>query len=386
MVTMQQQLHGGRCEELQSAADVVDYSQPPYKRGQLLRAGTLTDFDRGAWNRDGFVVFPGALTEWATENFCQSLRRLQAIEDHTTLYTDWTGVDWPAYGLPHPPGPITRENLEQKTGGQERGRMLPGHRVNNREKFGVRRGAKSWPLFDKAPVAFPSGVPNKGVLPSMFPTAYDSFIKDVTTLAHPEFRSLQQLLLDCTVEDIRMDHIHMLNRRGPDNGRTWHGHPYDQDGFGVTTKYTGLGLVRTLCYPLGCGMVEGDGGLSLIKGAHLFRDPYCWNTQRPTASDAEMHTDWLAGRAHPITGEQLTVTKLSLPPGSLVCFGHHMPHYVGPIAAEFGTRLGLLMVYRRPDPKKRLSSADRNVPDDWVLREAVAGRLAPAEERLFSEY
>lgn len=76
------------------------------------------------------------------------------------------------------------------------------------------------------------------------------FLWDVTTLGHPQFRELQQLLLQgCAVEDIRMDHVHMLNRRGPDSGRTWHAHPYDQDGWGVTERYSGLGLVRTLCYP-----------------------------------------------------------------------------------------------------------------------------------------
>ena len=71
-------------------------------------------------------------------------------------------------------------------------------------------------------------------------------------------------------------------------------------------------------------------------------------------------------------------------------------------------RLGLLMVYRRPDPKGRLRSCDRNIPDEWVhlrTREpaAVAAtaatdggtdrgqsrsgrRLTAAEVRLFSEY
>jgi hypothetical protein len=41
------------------------------------------------------------------------------------------------------------------------------------------------------------------------------------------------------------------------------------------------------------------------------------------------------------------ISKLVLPPGSLVCFGHHMPHYVAPITEGHGTRHGLLMVYRR---------------------------------------
>ena len=173
-----------------------------------------------------------------------------------------------------------------------------------------------------------------------------------------------------------------------DGGRTWHAHPYDQDGYGATANPAdlGLGLVRTLCYPNGCGLRAGDGGLSLVKGAHLHRDPFCWNTMRTTASEAELAVAWLGGRTHPMTGEPLAVTRIALPPGSLVCFGHHMPHHVAPISEGHGTRPGLLMVYRRPDPKHRLRSCDRNVPDEWARREAAAGRLSAAETRLLSEF
>ena len=332
-------------------------------------------------------VFAGGLTDWATQQFSASLRRMQAIDDHIILNTDWHGTDWPAYGIEHTERrqTVTREELEHMCGGQERGfGLLPGHKVTGNWNPNKRRSG----LWNEAPVAFPPGVPNQGLLPSRFSPAYDEFLWDVCSLAHPQFRSLQETLLSTTIDDIRMDHIHMLNRRGPDGGRTWHAHPYDQDGWGVTAnpRDLGLGLVRTLAYPDGCGLVEGDGGLSLIKGAHLFRDPFCWNTVRPTANEEEMEEAWLGGRTHPMTGEPLTITKIPLPPGSLVCFGHHMPHYVAPISAEHGTRLGLLMVYRRPDPKGRLRSCDRNVPDEWAWREAEAGRLSEAEARLLSEF
>eukprot|EP01046_Picozoa_sp_COSAG06_P011854 COSAG06_NODE_682_length_13115_cov_17.917793_13_plen_56_part_00 len=33
-----------------------------------------------------------------------------------------------------------------------------------------------------------------------------------------------------------------------------------------------------------------------------------------------------------------TISKLVLPKGSLVCFGHHMPHYVAPITEQHRTR------------------------------------------------
>ena len=359
-------------------------AQLPFSREPLLREDVLTAFDAGAWERDGYVVLPGALTEAATGRFTTSLTRLQGVDDHIIQETDWAGTDWEAYGLPTPPGPITPERLAQMSGGQERGfNLLPGHKVAHSWNPGKQNGS----LWDEAPVAFPPGVSNQGILPSRFPLAYDRFLWDVTTLGHPQFRKLQQLLLQgCAATDIRMDHVHMLNRRGPDGGRTWHAHPYDQDGYGTTERYIGLGLVRTICYPQGCGNAEGDGGLSLIKGAHLFRDPYCWNTSRPTGTEEAMQRAWLSGRTHPLTGEPLAVTKIALPPGSLVCFGHHMPHYVGSINESHGTRLGLLMVFRRPDPKGRLRSCDRNIPDEWVQREWEEGGLTEAEHRLLREF
>lgn len=216
------------------------------------------------------------------------------------------GTDWPAYGIAHTPArrSVTRERLLDMCGGQERGfNLLPGHKVNHSWNPGKRSG-----LWKDAPVAFPQGVPNLGLLPSRFALAYDEFLWDVCTLAHPEFRALQERLLGTRVDDIRMDHVHCLNRRGPDKGRTWHAHPYDQDGFGVTCTYTGLGLVRTLCYPDGCGLVEGDGGLALIKGAHLYRDPFCWNTARLAGTDDAMQRAWLRDKIHPITGEPLVRT------------------------------------------------------------------------------
>ena len=249
-------------------------------------------------------MLPGGLTDWATEQFSSSLRRVQAIDDHIIMRTDWRGTDWPAYGIPHTKArqSVSREQLLQMCGGQERGfNLLPGHKVNRSWNPGKQHSG----LWDRAPVAFPPGVPNEGLLPSRFALAYDDFLWDVTTLAHPDFRVLQERLLGTSVEGIRMDHVHCLNRRGPDGGRTWHAHPYDQDGFGVTDRYTGLGLVRTLCYPDGCGLVDGDGGLSLIKGAHLYRDPFCWNTARLAGTDEAMQSAWLEGRTHPQTGEPL---------------------------------------------------------------------------------
>jgi hypothetical protein len=51
-------------------------------------------------------------------------------------------------------------------------------------------------------------------------------------------------------------------------GRKWHSHPYDQDGWGITKRYSGLGLVRTLIYPEGSSIALG-GQLAVVPGYHL---------------------------------------------------------------------------------------------------------------------
>jgi hypothetical protein len=208
-----------------SSSSTVDLRQPPFVRQPLFRPGKLEEFDREKYDRDGYYVFPDILTEWATQNFAASLRRLQGINDFLVMNTPWADVDWEKYNVPTPPGPFDAQHLRSICGGQERGmNLLPGNR----------RDTGDW---STAPIRFPDGVPNEGVAPHAWPQAYDEFLWDTTTLAHPDARALQLKLLGCdSVDSVRCDHIHMLNRRGPDQGRTWHAHPYDEDGFGVTEK------------------------------------------------------------------------------------------------------------------------------------------------------
>ena len=61
-----------------------------------------------------------------------------------------------------------------------------------------------------------------------------------------------------------------------------------------------------------------------------------------------MERGWLVGKVHPITGEPLRIVNHALPPGSLVCFPHHMPHSVTPILSGT-TRWGQLLTYRTID-------------------------------------
>ena len=46
------------------------------------------------------------------------------------------------------------------------------------------------------------------------------------------------------------------------------------------------------------------------------------------------------------TGKPFQILHLNLPPGSLVSFPAHMPHFVAPRKAGAGVRWGLLLTYR----------------------------------------
>ena len=137
-------------------------------------------------------------------------------------------------------------------------------------------------------------------------------------------------------------------------------------------------LIRTLIYPEGSSIALG-GELAVIPGYHLYRDPYKWNTTRP--DDDEGMTEYLQGMMHPVTGEQLAVHHIELPPGSMVSIPAHMPHFVAPRKSGAGMRWGMLLTYRQPDPKRRFPSISRNIPDQWVERELTGQR-----RQLFQEY
>ena len=55
-------------------------------------------------------------------------------------------------------------------------------------------------------------------------------------------------------------------------GQHWHSHGYQGDNTGVTTTPGGAQprVVRSLVYPLGFEQ-EDDGGLKVVRGAHLYR-------------------------------------------------------------------------------------------------------------------
>ena len=96
-----------------------------------------------------------------------------------------------------------------------------------------------------------------------------------------------------------------------------------------------------------------------------------------------MEAGWLKGKTHPINGEPLEIVRLSISPGSMVSFVHHMPHHVG--YRQLGTpmRWGLLMAYRTPDPAATPAKWNEAVPVPWAERIAVKGKLSDGARRVF---
>ncbi len=97
-----------------------------------------------------------------------------------------------------------------------------------------------------------------------------------------------------------------------------------------------------------------------------------------------MERDWLPGKIHAFTGEPLKIVHLQIPPGSMVSFVHHMPHFVGYRAPDAPVRWGLLMAYRSPDPNAEPGKWSEGVPPHWAERMLAAGRLSPHARQVFA--
>ena len=96
-----------------------------------------------------------------------------------------------------------------------------------------------------------------------------------------------------------------------------------------------------------------------------------------------MRSGWLKGKTDPITGEPLEIVHLSLPPGSMVSFVHHMPHYVGRRKPASEMRWGLLMAFRTPDPEAAPAKWSNGVPPHWADRREADGRISAGARRVF---
>ena len=351
---------------------------PSGRLRELLRPEVVAAFDRAFFEREGYWVWEGVLTEAGRRQWTASLQRLQQMNDGAVMETDWGGIDFGGRGLQSPDpdkiGPAARRAF---CGGSEQMKFMPP----DLRTYMYQQG-----LLEPEPGLVVPGGQSEGVFPEYFPGAYDDFILDVTT-THPQ---MMELLGKVLGPRFIIDHILMLNRAPGTGGRRWHAHPYrdgqyeveDPIGTGraLTREFLPLQCVRTLCYPEGATAEEG-GELAVIPGAHLYRIPYKWSTARPDGDEA-MRAGWMQGKIHAFTGEPLEICSLQLPPGSMVSFVHHMPHHVGYRQPDTETRWGLLMAYRTPDPQAQPTKWSSGGPEHWLERMEAAGKVSAAAWRV----
>ena len=69
---------------------------------ELLRPEVLAAFDRDRFERDGYWVWDGVLTDEGRRRWTANLQRLQTMNDAVLTGTDWGAVDYEARGLPAP--------------------------------------------------------------------------------------------------------------------------------------------------------------------------------------------------------------------------------------------------------------------------------------------
>ena len=97
---------------------------PENRVDDLLRSEVLQAFDRATFERDGYWVWEGILTDAARKRWTASLQKLQQMNDAILMDTEWNAIDFQARGFPPPlPEQITPEFLAACCGGSE---QMPG--------------------------------------------------------------------------------------------------------------------------------------------------------------------------------------------------------------------------------------------------------------------
>ena len=87
----------------------------------LLRPEVLEAFDRTSFERDGYWVWEGILTNPGRMQWTASLQKLQKMSDDMVMDTDWAAIDFAGRGLkPLPPEKISPEFLATCIGGTGR--------------------------------------------------------------------------------------------------------------------------------------------------------------------------------------------------------------------------------------------------------------------------
>lgn len=171
-------------------------------------------------------------------------------------------------------------------------------------------------------------------LPNRHAAEFNSYLESL--IGHPQLLELVRRVLG---EEIRYDHCVALNRPGGNGGIHWHSHEYGEDD-------PRLGFVRVFFYVN--GFEADDGGLKVVRGSHLYRD-----AEIRAESNAELEVGWLAGKAHPVTGEALVIEGLSVPKGTVALMWTHAAHGVNPRKQGSETRWCVVYAYRNPGRASR---------------------------------
>ena len=314
------------------------------RRDLLDMAAVTTQFDAETFLRDGYAVFREIMTADAVDEWTAALIRGQELND-TLLTSDWSAIDWHGLGRTPPEKSLTAEEIKGALGGSQKAPQATDE-----------AGAQT--------------LRQHSLFAEYFPAAHIPFLMNVLT--HPHFLQLQRMCLGA--QDVYFDHHQLLSRPAGYSGCFWHSHRIgagrDDCGSATLSEYRAQPNINlTLCYPQGFA-APADGGLKLVAGSHLFRDP----TGCRAETDEELRRGWLRGRVHPVTSEPLRIEHLALPPGSIVCCLSHSAHGVAPKAAGRGTRWCSLHCYRKADDMTGHVQPPSAVPPVWAMK-AQRGEL-----------
>ena len=248
-------------------------------------------------------------------------------------------------------------------------KQLPSSQPSIAEKRGWLGSCKQIKPSDTANAQRVKAMRHQGLIPEYFAAGHDSWLLSVIT--HPQMVALQQLLLNSA--EVRFQHNNLLTRSQGNSGSRWHCHrlhqPHEDDA-GPTSTPSPLGVVLNLCYPDGFG--AGDGGLKVIPGSHLYRNG---SSMEGSQDDDSLRAGWLRGKRHPITGEPLAITELSVGPGTIISLLSHGAHAVTK-KRDPGTRLGTIFGFRKPDPDCKIVTGMIELPANWQ-RKRDDGELSP---------
>lgn len=169
----------------------------------------------------------------------------------------------------------------------------------------------------------------RGHLPHHYAAEHDSHLASL--VGHPQMLALARSALG---PEIRFDHCVSLNRPGGNGGCAWHSHDYAEDR-------PDLGFLRIFLYVN--GFAADDGGLKVVPGSHLYRDPAI-----AADTDDDLRAGWMRGKVHPRTGEPLRIAGLDAPEGTVALMWTHAAHAVTPRQPGSDTRWTVVYAYRNP--------------------------------------